>query len=74
MRRPEFTPRTWYSKDKTVMYCMDRYGMTDILPGPNGSLFKWIEANYGKKPFDPRQAFQSGDAHIHWAQRPEQQD
>jgi hypothetical protein len=74
MNRPEFTPRTWYNQDKTLKFCMDRHGITDILPGPNSRLFAWIELNYGKKPYSPRQAFLSGKDHIHWAYDLKQHD
>ena len=67
MRRPEFTPSTWYSEDKTLMFRMDRYGITDILPGPNAGVFKWIQANYGRKPFSSKLKLPSAPEHIHWA-------
>lgn len=62
MRRPEFTPHTWYNEDKTLMFRTDAYGMTDICPGPNSILMKHLQNYLTPKKYKPE-----APQHIHWA-------
>lgn len=77
MRRPEFTPHTWYNADKTLKFVMDKYGMTDILPGPNSETMKYLRSvvSEGQKNILQPKPYDGGaPQHIHWAYKPKTEE
>lgn len=61
--RSHTTPRVWYNKDKTLKFYTDSHGITDIVPGPNAEIFKWL------KDHDSGEAeswYKYQKNHIHW--------
>jgi len=71
MYRPKTTPRVWHSEDKSLTFRMDENGITDICPGPNSKLMKYLRNEITDSQYRlmyPRKFATKQTQHIHWAQ------